>query len=411
MSIIVHTIWAGPNGGSENFAVNMANEQAIRGNNVTIINMNRRQPDEVLKAKVRNNVNYIYLGGHDLIRSLAYRIDTILGQHGKRFALFDGLLAYKMNNVIKNLKPDVIHSHLPESAFITSKALKRIVQNKIRHVFTDHGILLKSEADYESTGKYPYKGFEEKLKAAILSLDYIVTISTQQNKFWEQKQKEGYNISFSKINNGVPSHFVDRKSRKDLGFEEDDFIFAMAARGEEPSKGWELTIEAFLLNHEPKTKLLLLGDGKEILRLRMIHGKNNQIVFTGMIQNPIDYLHFANVGILLSTFGAESQPTTVIEALKCAEPIIASNVGDLKNMLTTDKGLAGILIDVKENGIDLLEAARAMKFIYKNGAEYNNFRRNATIAAEKFDLSACLERYEKEAYAFVKINNKQHKIM
>jgi glycosyltransferase involved in cell wall biosynthesis len=398
MANIVHTLWAGPNGGSENFAVNLANLQAERGHRVTIVNMNRRQPDETLKSKVNDNVRYVYLGGHNLLRSFAFRTDTFLKQHGKKSSLFDGLLCFELLKVFKKDKPVIIHSHLPESAFITAKALKKLKGVKIRHVYTDHGILLKSLKDYETSGDYPWKGFNEKLKFFIKSLDYIVTISSQQNAYWENKIKEGYNIKYSKIDNGLPINLTTVKDRKELAFNNNDFIFGMAGRGEEPSKGWELAINAFKLYNKVNGRLLLIGDGREIRRLQDLHRENSRITFTGMVKNPSDYLHFCDVGILLSTFGAESQPTTIIETLICEKPVISSNVGDIQNMLNTNQGFAGILLEVKKNGIDVTEAANAMTLMHENKEAYSSFKQNATLAARKFDMAVCLDRYEKEAY-------------
>lgn len=395
---IIHILWSFRDSGAHIFAVNLANEQA-KYHNVALINMNPHiRAHSNLTNRIDPKVKVINLGVNRLVRSAAYHIGHCFSGTMQHNLLFASIMA---NELVKSIKgADIIHTHLVKDRFIVSKALEIIGKNSPKHVMTDHGGFFLFENSLQNKGT-PLRHFSKKIFDRIVySSNNVVTISDPQNSFWQRRQQEGYPIIYNKIYNGSPSAVKSPKTCEEMGYTKDDFIFVMVARGSEPSKGWELTINAFLRNNDPNAKLMLIGGGSEIDRLKAIHGSNPKIKFTGVIQNPADLIHIADVGVLASTYGAESLPNSIIEYLKEGKPVIGSDIGDIKNMLQIGKDEAGILLPIEQKQIDIDAYAAAMRKMQHDKAAYEYFKKNAINARKQYDMAYCAYRYATEAYGF-----------
>jgi glycosyltransferase involved in cell wall biosynthesis len=390
---IVHILSSFRLSGAHIFAVNLANEQ-VKKYNVTLISLNPRFNDIILTNRVDKKVKIVNLGISRVVRSAVYRLGNCFSGMRQNNPLFSNLLALKL---IKHLKGvDIVHTHLVRDRYIIIRAMKMLRKHSPKHIMTDHGGFI----GIESSNHYHPQYSEKIYKEIFDNCSCIVTLSDTQNAFWQQKIDKGYKISFRKIYNGSPLlKNLNCKSRKEIGYAEDDFIFAMVARGDIPSKGWELTINAFLKIDDPKSKLMLIGGGIEIDRLKKIHGKNSKIIFLGFVQNPSEFLQLADVGVLASNYAAESLPLSVIEYLQAGKPVIGSDIGEIKNMLQIGGNEAGILLPIKNNFIDLDVYVNAMKKMQYDKDIYECFKKNAINASKQFGIADCADKYA-EVYCF-----------
>lgn len=156
---------------------------------------------------------------------------------------------------------------------------------------------------------------------------------------------EGYTllncVNVDRFNKEVTSE-EKIKLRKELGFDEDDFIISFCGRLI-PEKGILELIKAVKKIHNPKIKLLVIGSsafltGKETPYTQKL---KNEIIncelfinFTGYINNwdLYKYLNASNIFCFPSTC-EEAAGLTVIEAMLCHKVIIATNSGGVLEYL------------------------------------------------------------------------------
>lgn len=131
---------------------------------------------------------------------------------------------------------------------------------------------------------------------------------------------------------------IDRSTARSLrGLSPSDFVIVYCGRlsGE---KRLGLLLDAFteLAQEHPSALLLIAGDGPEKDRLREragVLGLSN-VRFLGMLsRNDVrTLLSCADVSVLPSSF--EGFPIAVLEALSCGVPIVAADVGGVREILT-----------------------------------------------------------------------------
>jgi glycosyltransferase involved in cell wall biosynthesis len=84
----------------------------------------------------------------------------------------------------------------------------------------------------------------------------------------------------------------------------------------------------------------------------------------------------------------------VIEYLSCGKPVIATDKGEISDMLTTSGELAGILIQLKDDNkpsvIDLMEAMEKMVL---DKTFYDQKVKLTPKAFEKFTIEKCKQEY------------------
>jgi glycosyltransferase involved in cell wall biosynthesis len=141
----------------------------------------------------------------------------------------------------------------------------------------------------------------------------------------------------------------DRKRLlQDWNLPQDSFIFGTMARFV-PVKGLHLIIEAFarLVAQEQESspyRLVLVGDGPERARLEELAVRLNLsrlLRFTGFRQDIPACLHAFDVFVHSSLY--EGMGYTIIEAMAAKAPVVATNVGGVKEIVFPDQ--TGVLIE------------------------------------------------------------------
>ncbi len=160
------------------------------------------------------------------------------------------------------------------------------------------------------------------------------------------------------------------------------------------SKGVFETVEAIklLLDEKLNIQLTIAGDGDvraEVEKFTRSMGLNEkQVVFTGDIRGKDKVDAFARHHIYcFPTYYGEGLPTSVLEAMTFAMPVITRPVGGLKDVFID--GEMGLLVDKKspkhiaENLKTLISNPPRMAEIGKNNMRYADKHFMASVVAEK----------------------------
>lgn len=140
------------------------------------------------------------------------------------------------------------------------------------------------------------------------------------------------------LRNGVDTelfHLEDRAaSRARLGLPAQGPL-ALCVGNLVPEKGQALAIEA--LQHVPGLKLAVVGEGPsraELEQLATRLGLRSRVCFlSNMPQHELRHA-YAAANVLLLTSTREGWPNVLLEAMACGTPVVAADVGAVREMLT-----------------------------------------------------------------------------
>ena len=145
-------------------------------------------------------------------------------------------------------------------------------------------------------------------------------------------------------------------------------------------EGLSCLIEAFkrVTSEIPLTKLLIVGEGPELINLKNLAKKNNpteNIIFTGLIPHEHILRYYSIIDIFVfpridAKINQAVTPLKPLEAMSAGKVCIGSNVGGLKELIKDNYN--GLLFDSEDNN-DL--AGKIIRLI-KDRALYDMLKRN-----------------------------------
>jgi glycosyltransferase involved in cell wall biosynthesis len=155
------------------------------------------------------------------------------------------------------------------------------------------------------------------------------------------------------IRNGIPTPDVEvlerlRSARFHvrgaLGVPSDAFLVGAVGRLS-PEKRIDLLLDAMrqLLAHHPEVYLLVVGGGSEQVSLESLArrlGISGRVAFAGLLRDVSPA--YAAMDLMVQAADTEGTPRTVLEAMAHGVPIVATDVGDVRELL--DRGAAGVLV-------------------------------------------------------------------
>lgn len=153
----------------------------------------------------------------------------------------------------------------------------------------------------------------------------------------------------------------------------------------EPVYGIDILIKAFKIvkerNHEINLKLLIAGDGSERQNLEKLVSDmsiEGHVEFIGYVK-PSNVVNCYNrIDIFANLSRRESFGVSVVEAMACGLPVIASSVGGLKEILAD--GDSGILIEPD----NVFQTAEAIEYLVLNSDKRNQIGKCGKLQVEKY---------------------------
>jgi glycosyltransferase involved in cell wall biosynthesis len=178
--------------------------------------------------------------------------------------------------------------------------------------------------------------------------------------------------------------------RKLYGFSKDEVVFGMVARMTN-EKGHLLLLNAFANVNvlHPNTKLLLVGDGQNRAKIESYAkelGIYQAIVFTGTCSNIVELLN--SIDCYISASYREAMPMSVLEAMACGLPVIATEVGELPHMLRDGAGRLTKVGDVDNIAVEMIsiinnrDAAKKMGNLARFRVEHEYSARQQALKHE-----------------------------
>lgn len=186
-------------------------------------------------------------------------------------------------------------------------------------------------------------------------------------------------------------------TRAELGIAAEAFVYVLVARGIQ-EKGWEEALQAFrgVRARHSRAVLLLVGEGEYLTALQPRYATEAGVIFYGSHPNSLELTALADVGLLPSYFPIETLPNVIIDYLRCGLPVVASDIGEIPNMLTLpDGGVAGAVLprSGSNGGVDVSALQHSMERLLEEPEWYRQQATRAQVAAQRFDLKVCVENY------------------
>lgn len=281
------------------------------------------------------------------------------------------------NNLLEDFGAEIMHSHH------ASVDMGLPVDNlKTRRVITMHGM-------YEMMSRNHFNGLVPHLDKHIDQIVYTARKNIAPFTLPSLQEK------LIRINNALPVFDIKPIPRSQLGLSESDFIICLVSRAI-PEKGWTEAIEAVEIARKLSGRsicILIIGDGEEYGRLREKYS-SNFVHFLGFVPNIRDYFASSDLGLIPSRFKGESFPLVLIDCLLSGKPVLASNIGEIHDMLLTKEGLAGELFDLENWKIPVKTLGHLIANLANDYEYYQSLLQRVPLAAEKFSIENMVLGYE-----------------
>ena len=203
----------------------------------------------------------------------------------------------------------------------------------------------------------------------------------------------------SRVDNAMPADPRPYpKTREELGIPEDAFVYAFVARGVE-GKGWPETIKAFQTLQKKvggdKIHLIMVGNGDIAEKaVKKIQDKDN-ITYLGYQSEINGVYRLSDCALVPTRFVGESFPLCIIQALQETLPVIATDHGEIKKILTLGKKRAGHLIKYDENNTPFIQSlTSAMEDLYAKQGYRDTLIKNIPEIRDRFEMPQMIKKYE-----------------
>ena len=367
-------------GGAEMFAIRLANELAL-SQNVFFIELypERTREKRQLSLLDKKRITILQPGRTSKANGWATKISNkLVKARAKIEPLENSLLDNEVLSFIKKNKITVVNSHSWESDVYFAGLKKEIKFQLISSFHGHYEFLAEKRINYDAI-----------TKTTLDSVDRVIYTSPEH-----QKTLDNYGFASSKrhkIFYGVSMPLSGKVTSYHAG---ECLNIVMAARGIK-EKGWEeaiLAVLQLLKKYPGLLKLNLVGEGSHLDYLKTKYN-DPAIQFLGYKNNVTEIVKDAHIGILPTYFVAESLPNTIIEYLFCGKPVITTNVGAIKEMISSDSELAGTCIDLQNGKVDVDFISAAIENYINNPALVEKHSSLALKAAKKFTMKICIENY------------------
>ena len=282
-----------------------------------------RLAEELPKHKIETFVATGFVQGSEEEDPSAKNLKVIrIPSLGRQFNPIKDHFAFKqLLKVVKEVKPDILHTHTFKAGYIgriRAKEITKAAGKQVKFVHTFHGHLF-DDPEFSGIKSSVITSLERRFAKRT---DAIVTVGAQvANELLERnigKPKQFTNIPPGveplKLPKGKPSAKVT------IGW------IARVTGVKNPLRALEIA------NLFPDAQFLIAGGGDLLDQVKARAPKNTKVLgWTDAAKL------FAASDIILSTSENEGMPIALIEAQLASKPVVATNVGGVSEVVLTDK--------------------------------------------------------------------------
>lgn len=254
---------------------------------------------------------------------------------------------WALYKLMRELKPDIVHTHNPRGGFLGRLAARLAGVPVVVHTLHE----------------YPFRGYYSRFRTIMF---------IYMERFGAYFSDSIITLSQSLRHALVETYAITRKSRitvLPLGFDLQSFADTKRHQGAfrdqwdirhdvplvgiigrlMPVKNHHLFLEACVdvLKAMPNARFVIVGDGEERTVLENYAselGLSERIIFTGW-QQQLERI-YSDLDVLVSSSLNEGTPVPIMEALSAGCPVVATDVGGLADLL--DNGNLGALVPSKD---------------------------------------------------------------
>ncbi|MCX5715883.1 MAG: glycosyltransferase family 4 protein [Candidatus Omnitrophica bacterium] len=298
-----------------------------------------------------------------------------------------------MRKAIISESPDAVISFGAQANCLTLLALFRSAPGRPRIVISEHSEFMFIRTVTKGLKYTALKNIYRILMSFLYHrADAIVAVSEvvgQRVRKLPFVDRDKVKVIYNPVNADKIAGFCVRAAQGPRGQDGLPRIGAVSRLSQE--KGIHFLIEAFkLLLDKIDARLIVIGDGPEKAHLEEMArslGAESKIAFTGWAEDPIKYMATMDIFVLPSIF--EGLPNSILEAMACGVPVIASDLaGGVREIITNR--VNGILIApssapaISEAVYDLLTDREKMQRIARKGLE----------TVKRFDIGLISREYD-----------------
>ena len=281
-----------------------------------------------------------------------------------------------MINLFRKYKPDIVHTHLYVIPYVLPASILCNVKSRIHTV---HSIAQKeAEGNLRRIMKVAFK--------------YFKFIPVGICEYVQESIADVYKIPKNKIPciyNGIDTEIFNSKTK--VYNSRDKNIKIISTGRLQSVKNHKLMINAFaeVCNYIPNVQLTILGDGELRNELECQINKynlNERIILKGVVKDVSKELNESDIYIITSDY--EGLPLSVLEAMSCGLPIVATKAGGVVDIVKD--GENGILVEVG-NVEELINAI--MKIIQDKNLKLKMGIKSKELS-KLYDIKRCTTEYE-----------------
>ena len=356
---IIHIITRLLNGGADENTVFSCNHSVSIGDDVTLI-IGKEQNKEIL-SKIDSRVRLV------VVEDLVIEISPIK----------DLLALFKIKKIIKQISPDVVHTHTSKAGILGRFAAWLSGTKLIIH--TIHSLPFISANFFTKI----FYLFIEKI-TSLITHEFINVSNGTKEIYLKYKigNLSNHHVIYSAFDvekfKNTNKHQALKDLNTDIDLESAKIIIRMGRF--EKLKGYRELIETFnkILLKFPNTVLILVGDGELLVENKQLSKTLNlekNIIFTGFTDHPEKIIALADVCVMNSE--REGLSRAMLQYLAGGKPVVCSNIYGVKEVMKNE--INGSLYEGKDpNGL-----YDKLLFLLSN----EEHLKNLTIGAKKTDIS------------------------
>jgi glycosyltransferase involved in cell wall biosynthesis len=193
------------------------------------------------------------------------------------------------------------------------------------------------------------KGFRKYITNRIYKMADVITVTGTESKIYLVSEKSVPAEKIFVLPNSIPMDVFYKQKRQSR--------FDLITLGRlSPEKGLYKMIDVVELIRDkmPDVKLGIAGKGpmQEELELQIKErGLEDNIEILGYVKDAAEFLNEGK--LFITTSFTEGMPRTVIQSMACETPVVATEVGDMKDLVLTGK--TGYLIKAEDDAVKIAD--------------------------------------------------------